>query len=85
MAVVVGVGTGVHSSLTQEDGGSPLHRVDLRRMLEKAADLRRDIVEGRWIIRTRQQRRHWEVIVEPDFAERLLIVITAYPSESEEK
>ena len=59
--------------------------VDLRRMLEKAVDLRRDIVEGRWIIRTRHQRRHWEVVVEPDFAERLLIVITAYPLEIEEK
>ena len=54
-------------------------------MLEKAMDLRRDIVEGRWIIRTRHQRRHWEVIIEPDFAERLLVVITAYPLEPEEK
>lgn len=59
--------------------------VDLRRMLEKAADLRQDIVEGRWIILTRHQRRQWEVIVEPDFAERLLIVITAYPLEPEKK
>ena len=59
--------------------------VDLQRMLEKAMDLRRDIVEGRWIIRTRHQRRHWEVIIEPDFAERLLVVITAYPLEPEEK
>ena len=59
--------------------------VDLRRMLERAVDLGRDIVEGRWIIRTRHQRRHREVIVEPDFAERLLIVITAYPSEIEER
>ena len=59
--------------------------LDLRRMLEKAMDLRRDIVEGRWIIRTRHQRRHCEVIIEPDFAERLLVVITAYPLEPEEK
>ncbi len=59
--------------------------VDLRRMLEKATDLRRDIVEGRWIIRTRHQRRRWEVIVEPDSAEKLLIVITAYPLEPKEK
>ena len=59
--------------------------VDLRRMLEKAVDLRQDIVEGRWIVRTRHQRRPWEVIAEPDFAERLLLVITAYPLEPEEK
>ncbi|MBI4443068.1 MAG: DUF4258 domain-containing protein [Acidobacteria bacterium] len=59
--------------------------IDLRRMLEKATDLRRDIVEGRWVIGTRHQRRLWEVIVEPDFAEKLLIVITAYPLEPGEK
>ena len=59
--------------------------VDLRRMLEKADDLRRDIVEGRWIVRARHHRRRWEVIVEPDFAARLLLVITAYPLEPEEK
>jgi hypothetical protein len=54
-------------------------------MLEKAVDLRRDIVEGRWVVRTRHHRRHWEVIVEPDFAVRLLLVITAYPLEPEER
>ena len=59
--------------------------IDLRRMLEKATDLRRDIVEGRWAIRARHRTRSWEVIVEPDFAERILIVITAYPLEPEEK
>jgi len=59
--------------------------VDLQRMLEKATGLRRDIVEGRWVIATRHQRRTWEVIVEPDSAEKLLIVVTAYPLEPGEK
>jgi len=59
--------------------------VDLRRMLEKAAGFRHDIVEGRWVISTRHQRRLWEVIVEPDSTEKLLIVITAYPLEPGEK
>ena len=54
---------------------------DLRSMLGRASDYRRDIVEGRWAIRTRHRSQGWEVIVEPDFVERLLIVITAYPVE----
>ncbi|MNC98448.1 hypothetical protein D3C83_164010 [compost metagenome] len=58
---------------------------DLRRMLAKATAVRRDIVEGRWAIRTRHRGRGWEVIVEPDFLERLLIVITAYPVERTER
>jgi len=55
--------------------------LDLRRMLDKATSFRRDIVEGRWVIRTRHRRRPWEIIVEPDSAEKLLVVITAYPLE----
>lgn len=54
-------------------------------MLAQASDFRRDIVEGRWAIRTRHRSRPWEVIVEPDFVERLLIVITAYPVERMER
>jgi Domain of unknown function (DUF4258) len=53
--------------------------VDLRRMLERAAGYREDIVEGRWAIETRYARRAWEVIVEPDSDRRLLVVVTAYP------
>jgi len=55
--------------------------LDLRRMLGKAVSFRRDIVEGRWTIETRHRRRPWEIIVEPDPEEQLLIVITAYPVE----
>lgn len=55
--------------------------LDLRRMLDRATSFRRDIIEGRWVIRTRHRRRPWEVIVEPDLAESLLVVITAYPLE----
>jgi hypothetical protein len=55
--------------------------VDLRRMLEKAKDYRRDVVAGRWVIVTRHGRRAWEVIVEPLVSERLMLVVTAYPVE----
>jgi hypothetical protein len=58
------------------------NELDLRRMLEKATSFRRDIVDGRWLIETRHRRRPWEIIVEPDTEEQLLIVITAYPVES---
>jgi hypothetical protein len=53
--------------------------VDLRRMLEHAARLRVDTVDGRWVVETWHARRLWEVIVEPDEEIHLLIVITAYP------
>ena len=56
--------------------------LDIRRMLSVATDLSRDIVSGRWVIQTRHDRTPWEVIVEPDVAAHLLIVITAYPVES---
>ena len=53
--------------------------VDLRQMLEDASSLRPDVEQGRWIIASRHHRRAWEIIVEPDEAEHVLIVITAYP------
>ena len=55
--------------------------VDIRRMLSVAFGLRKDIVSGRWVIRTRNGRALWEVIVEPDVDAHLLVVITAYPLE----
>ena len=56
-----------------------LTEIDLRRMLERASGYREDVVEGRWIIETRQRSRAWEVIVEPDPERELLVVVTAYP------
>ena len=55
--------------------------VDLRRMLEQAVGYRADVVEGRWAIETRNKRKDWEVIVEPDNEQKLLVVVTAYPLE----
>jgi hypothetical protein len=53
--------------------------VDLRQMLEDASGLRPDVEPGRWVVTARRDRRPWEIIVEPDEAERVLVVITAYP------
>jgi hypothetical protein len=55
--------------------------IDLRTMLQRAGGYRPDIVEDRWVIETRHRQRSWEVIVDPDWEERLLVVVTAYPCE----
>lgn len=52
--------------------------VDLRAMLEAAGGFRNDDVDGRFVIETRHRGTLWEVIVEPDDADSLLVVITAY-------
>jgi hypothetical protein len=55
--------------------------VDVRRMLQAATRVRRDIEPGRWVATTRHRRERWEVIVEPDGDAEMLVVITAYPAE----
>jgi len=52
--------------------------VDLRAMLQRAHGHRVDVVEGRHVIETEHRRVPWEVIVEPDEVEHLLVVVTAY-------
>lgn len=55
------------------------NEVDLRGMLEQATSYRPDVMEGRWVIETRFRRQRWEVILEPDLDDPLLVVVTAYP------
>lgn len=55
------------------------NEVALREMLQRARSYQEDVVEGRWIIETRYEHYKWQVIVEPDEVEKLLLVITAYP------
>jgi hypothetical protein len=52
--------------------------IDLRRMMERATRYERDIVDGRWVIETRRNRRRWHIIVEPISEKRILEVVTAY-------
>ena len=52
--------------------------VDLRAMMDKASAIRPDVVEGRWVVEARYRRKRWEIIVEPDETERLIVAITAY-------
>ncbi|HEX4965198.1 MAG TPA: hypothetical protein VF173_30595 [Thermoanaerobaculia bacterium] len=53
--------------------------VDLRHMMEHATRLRVDVVEGRWVVEAWREKDPWEVVVEPDFEARTLVVVTAYP------
>lgn len=62
-----------------EDRG--FNEVDLRRMFEHAGNHAPDITAGRFVIETRHEGRAWSVIVEPDEARQLLVVVTAYPME----
>ncbi len=53
--------------------------IDLRGMLERAKNYKPAETEGRWIIEARHRRKNWYLIVEPDYDEKLLVIITAYP------
>ncbi len=53
--------------------------IDLRTMFEHARGYRPDVVEGRWVVVTLHRRQTWEIIVEPDFGSKRLLIITAYP------
>ena len=47
-------------------------------MLDRARFLRPNHVEGRWTVTTRLWSRDWELVLEPDFEARLLVLVTAY-------
>ena len=53
--------------------------VDLRLMMDRASTLREAADSERWIVETMHDSVPWEIIVEPDVLDRLLVVITAYP------
>lgn len=50
-------------------------------MLERATGFRPDVLDGRFVVETRFRAGPWEVVVEPDEVEHLLVVVTAYPVE----
>jgi hypothetical protein len=56
--------------------------VDLRAMLQMALGYAPDYVDGRFVIETRHASRSWHVIVEPDSEDKLLVVVTAYPTDT---
>lgn len=56
------------------------NEAELRTMLADASDYVQ-MPDGRSIVFTKREGRQWEVIVEPDLADRVLLVITAYPKD----
>ena len=54
------------------------NEVELRTMLADAKDYAEQ-PDGRSIVFTKMDGRNWEVVVEPDKQDHVLLVITAYP------
>jgi hypothetical protein len=52
--------------------------VDLRLMFEEADGLRPGTSIGRWNVETVHFGDPWEVVVEPDDVDRVIVVITAF-------
>ncbi len=52
---------------------------DLRTMMEHATTFRPDSEPGRWVVEAKHDSRAWQVVVEPDTIDKLLVVITAFP------
>jgi hypothetical protein len=65
-----------HLEKRMEDRG--FSEVDLRKMLEEASGWSRSGFDERFLIHTRFRGQTWEVVVEPDEVEHLLVVVTAY-------
>jgi len=65
-----------HVEKRMDDRG--FSELDLREMLARATGLRPRVAEGRFVVETRLRGRRWEVVVEPDELEHLLVVVTAY-------
>jgi hypothetical protein len=51
---------------------------ELRMMIEVADDLRPGSSVGRWLVETTHHGNAWEVVVEPDELDQVIVVITAY-------
>jgi hypothetical protein len=56
------------------------NEIDLRKMLSHASGFSPDSEHGRYVIGCKRSKADWEVIVESDFEEHLIVVITAYPT-----
>lgn len=50
----------------------------LRSMLQRATSLKENVVEGWWVAASRHRGGPWEVTLEPDPDERVIVVITPY-------
>jgi hypothetical protein len=54
------------------------NETELREMLQDARNYREDQQPGRWVVTTTHNQREWEVVVEPDIAAKVLVVVSAF-------
>jgi hypothetical protein len=54
------------------------NEIDLRTMLTEAVGYSPEL-DGRFSVHTRHEDQLWEVIVEPDYDDHVLLVVTTYP------
>jgi len=57
------------------------NEADLRLMMEEASGYHANYEPARWVVETHHAGHSWEVVVEPDIQENVLVVVTAYPVE----
>ena len=55
------------------------NETDLHGIFQRSKTFKKDIIEGRWVISTQHRQHAWEIIVEPDDIDKLLVIVTAYP------
>ncbi|MBC8554485.1 MAG: DUF4258 domain-containing protein [Candidatus Brocadiales bacterium] len=53
--------------------------IELREMFDRATSLQPGKEIGRYVAVSTLGTDNWEIILEPDFEEKLIVVITAYP------
>ena len=66
-----------HAKSRMEERG--VADVELRAMLEDATGLEPSRKPGRWVVITKHKNTPWHIVVEPNYADRLLQVVTVYP------
>ena len=55
--------------------------LEVRRMLDAASSMRPTRAPGRFVVSSRRRGTPWFVVLEPDFADRLVYVVTAFPED----
>ena len=66
-----------HAEVRMEERG--VSDVQLRTMLQSPSALRPARRAGRWIVEAVHGNQPWVVVLEPDFEDRLVFVVTVYP------
>ena len=59
-------------------GQRDFHATDIRTMLDDASGIVPDSNPGRWLVLTTFRGVAWNVVLEPDHVERIIVVITAF-------